>query len=189
MRKSFDEYSDSELFDLLKKEKKTAEKAFAELYSRHSSKVYAYCRRFLGNREEAQDVFQETFIRFHQSAEADREMTNVPAFLITIARNLCVNLVRREKNNVEFEEYMYEHTDDTNERKELMQLIKTAIELLPEEYREMFVLREYDGFSYNEIAEITGENLSNVKVRLHRAKQKIREILEPYFKEIEKFEK
>jgi RNA polymerase sigma-70 factor (ECF subfamily) len=188
MSKNFDEYSDSELFYLLKEDKKTAEKAFAELFNRHSSKVYAYCRRFLGNKDEAQDVFQETFIRFHHSASQDREMTNVPAFLLTIARNLCVNTVRREKPTVTFEDYMVGTRDRNPEKDELLGLIKTAIELLPPEYKEVFVLREYDGLSYSEIAEITEESLSNVKVRIHRAKQKIRDILQPYLKDLSKHE-
>ena len=186
--KALDEYSDAELFYLMTEEKKTAEKAFAELYARHSSRVFAFCRRFLGNKEEAQDIFQDTFIRFHQSASKDREMTNVPAFLLTIARNLCVNYKRRERTDVSFEEYMYESEDDTNERKELLGILKTAVSNLSEEYREVFILREYDGLSYAEIAKVTNEKLPTVKVRIHRAKQKIREALEPYFDELKKFE-
>lgn len=186
--KTLDEYSDADLFYMLLEEKKTAEKAFAQLYARHSSRVYAFCRRFLGNKEEAQDVFQETFIKFHQSASKDRDMTNVPAFLLTIARNLCVNAKKRERQDLVFEEYMYEHEDRKNDSKEMLELLKTAIDLLPDDYKEVFVLREYDGLSYADIAKITGENLPNIKVRIHRAKQKLKDILEPYLEEMKKFD-
>ena len=80
MGMDYEQLSDNELFYLLKEKKATSERAFAELYNRHSPRVFAYCRRFLGSLEEAQDTFQETFYRFFNSAKEDREMTNVPAF-------------------------------------------------------------------------------------------------------------
>jgi RNA polymerase sigma-70 factor (ECF subfamily) len=171
---------------MLKSDKKTAELAFAEIYHRHSPRIYAYCRRFLGNKEDAQDVFQESFVRFIESTKQERVMTNVPAFLLKIARNLCVNLKRKEKKPVTFEEYMV--TDyGRSDQNEMVKLVNMALDLLPEEYREMFVLREYDGLSYQEIGEVTNTALSTVKIRIFRAKQKIREILAPYLRDIEKY--
>lgn len=187
MGRHFDEYSDSELFYMLCEDKHTAERAFSELFSRHSPRIYAYCRRFIGNREEAQDIFQETFIRFHQSASNERDMTNVPAYLLRIARNLCVNFKKREKQAISYEEYMvadYE-SENANEKSEMLDLIKDALEVLPDEYKEPFILREYHGLTYNEISDIVGVPLSNVKIRIHRAKQKIKDILAPYLQELE----
>ncbi len=188
MKKGLEEYTDAELFELLKSDKKRGEKAFSVLYARHSPRVYAYCRRFLGNREDAQDVFQETFIRFHASAEQDRVMTNMPAFLLKIARNLCVNLKRLERQDLTYEDYMYVPEDTSPDKSELLDLIKRAMELLTDDYREVFILREYEGMTYAEIAEITNESMANVKIRIFRAKQKIREILAPFLAEISKFE-
>ncbi|MBE2188269.1 MAG: RNA polymerase sigma factor [Desulfobulbaceae bacterium] len=188
MLKSLDEYSDTELFYMLCDDKKTAEKAFSEIFARHSSKVYAFCRRFLGNKEEAQDLFQETFIKFHQSASKDRAMTNLSAFLVTIARNLCVNYKRKDKPAISFEDYMAHSDDMTGDKNELLELVKSSLELLPDEYREIFILREYDGMSYNEIAKMINQPLNTVKVRIHRAKQKMREILQPYLAEMSKYE-
>ena len=122
--------------------------------------------------EEAQDVFQETFTRFYQSAQKDRDMTNVPAFLLKIARNLCVNAKRREKPHVTFEEYMSSSTHPNNDKDELLNLIHIALDELSDEYKEMFILREYDGLSYQDISDLTGISLSNVKVRIYRSKQK-----------------
>ena len=189
MSKKFEQMEDNDLFSkLCEKNKETVEKAFSELYARYSSRVYAYCRRFLGNREEAQDVFQESFARFYQSAQESRVMTNVPGFLLRITRNLCVNEVRRNKNNVTFEEYMVVEDHDISDKDELLNLIKRALDLLPPEYREAFILREYEGMSYSEIAEMIDESLSNVKIRIYRAKQKIREILAPYLADISKYQ-
>ena len=187
MSKKFDSYSDEELFELIGKRNRYSDKAFAVLYERYSSRVYAYCRRFLSSPERAQDVFQETFIRFHKSATPDRVMTNVPAFLLRIARNLSVNELRKEKSHTMYEDYMVGTNDPhVSGNKELLELIHNAIDELPEKYREMFILREYDGLSYADIADVTDETVATVKVRIHRAKQKIREILMPYIKDLEK---
>ncbi len=184
MDKAIEEHSDTELFYLMGEDKATADRAFEELYNRLSSRIYAYCRRFLTDKEEAKDVFQETFIRFYQSAAEQRDMTNVPAFLLKIARNLCVNCKRREKKAISFEDYMVVNFENKEENDELLNLIKRALDLLPDNYREVFVLREYDGLSYNDIADVTGASLSTIKIRLYRAKQKMRKILEPYLADI-----
>lgn len=188
--KSIEEYSDIELFYMLKTSKEQSEIAFSELYRRHSQRVYSYCLRYLANAEEAKDVFQESFIRFYNSASKDREMTNVPAFLLRIARNICINHLKQKKNqneHISFEDYMVGEDDKNHSNDdELLSLINTALDTLSDKYKEMFILREYEGLSYNEIAEVTDESVTNVKIRIHRAKQKIKEILEPYIKEMNK---
>jgi len=187
MATDFQTYDDTDLFLLMQKKDQYHQEAFAELYTRHSPRVFAYCRRYLGSEEAANDVFQESFVRFFKSAESERVMTNVPAFLLRIARNLCVNYLRKQKRHISYEEYMTtEFNENQQDKDELLDLIKEAIDSLPEKYREVFVLREYEGLSYIEIAEITDESVANIKVRIYRAKQKLREILAPYIKEMNK---
>lgn len=188
--KNIQDYSDLELYEMVKNQKGQFEMAFAELYNRHSPRVFAYCKRYIGSREEAKDVFQETFESFYKSTHQEREMTNIPAFLLRIARNLCINYLKiknKHKILVSYEDYMAVNEEKKYDGdEELLNLINVALDTLPEKYKEMFILREYDGLSYTEIAEVTDEPVSNVKVRIHRAKQKIREVLEPYIKEIQK---
>jgi RNA polymerase sigma-70 factor, ECF subfamily len=185
--KGYSEIGDAELFYMLKADKEIASQAFEELYARYSPRVFAYCRRVLGNQEAAQDVFQDAFAKFFECAKDDRIMTNVPAFLLRITRNLCVNMKRKERPQVSFDEYMFTATNDNRlEKDELLDLIKNALELLTDDLREVFVLREYDGMSYKDIADITNQPLSTVKVRIFRAKQKIREVLAPYLADISK---
>lgn len=186
MKKSLEEYSDADLFYLMKSDKKMRDKAFAELYNRLSPRVYAYCRRFIGDKESAKDVFQETFVKFFESSKQDRVMTNVPGFIIKIARNICLNYKRKDETTFSYEDYMAMTQDNKTEKDELLNLIKSALVLLPDEYREAFILREYEGFSYAEIAEITNTTLTTVKVRIFRAKQKIKEILSPYLEDLAK---
>jgi len=177
---------DDELFYSLKKKDKASEKAFSILYSRHSPRVFAYCLRFIGDHDIAKDIFQDTFVRFYNAAQEEREMTNVPAFLLRIARNLCINYKKNEKKTVPLEDIASFAVEDDADSNELLGLVKMALDFLPDEYKEAFILREYDGLSYNEIAEITNESLSNVKVRIYRAKQKIREILAPHLEELKR---
>jgi RNA polymerase sigma-70 factor (ECF subfamily) len=186
MATELSEYDDADLFAMMRPGRKSRGEAFAELYGRYSSRVYAYCVRFLSDKNEAQDIFQETFVKFYQSAEKDRVMTNVPAFILRIARNLCVNHVRAAKPTTSFEEYMGGFETYDSDKDELLGLIKNALELLPDDYREVFVLREYDGLSYQDIADITDTNINNIKVKIYRAKQKVRDILQPYLKDLEK---
>ena len=179
--------SDIELYAALKLEKPSSEKAFAELYARYSPRIFAYCRRILGDYDRAQDAFQETFVKFFNSAQQEREMSNVPAYLLMIARNLCLNMQRSNKGHVSLEEYhMPSSFDMSHEKIELLSLITQAMETLPLDYKEAFILREYEGLSYQEIADMTESSLSTVKIRIYRAKQKIREILAPYIADISK---
>ncbi len=172
--------SDEELYKLLKTDDEAIEFVFTEFYNRYASRVYAFCKRFLGNTDVAKDIFQESFIRFHKTLIEKRSLSNTLGFLLKIVRNLCLNEIRRTSSKVEFEEYKNVIFDNRTENDELLDLIKRSIELLPDEYREMFILREYDGMSYNEIAEITQTNINTVKVKLFRAKKMLRQILEPY---------
>jgi RNA polymerase sigma-70 factor (ECF subfamily) len=93
-----------------------------------------------------------------------------------------------QRNNhriTNLEDYHLPITEEySHEKKELLSLVTTALELLPEDYRESFVLREYDGLSYQEIADLTQTSLATVKIRIFRAKQKIREILAPYLSDL-----
>lgn len=187
MINNYEKYSDSELFRMLSNGDKEGEYAFLEIYRRYSPRIFAYCKRFLGDREDAMDVFQDTFVRFYQSAKENREMTNLPAFLLRIARNLCLNVLRHKKQTSEIEDYMKSiSTEKENEENELLNLIKVALSKLPDDYREIFILREYQGMSYNEIAKHLNISLPLVKVRLFRAKEKLREILAPYISELTK---
>jgi RNA polymerase sigma-70 factor (ECF subfamily) len=173
--------SDERLYSMLRGNSREREAAFKELYSRYSSRIYLYCRKVMGTNETAEDLFQQTFLRFLQSAETERTMTNVPAYLLRIARNLCLNHKKKAGNmTVPLEDFQMPVEDVPLEDRELERMVTTALELLPEEYRDAFVLQAYNGLSYKEIGEVTNAPVTTVRNRVVRAKQKIREILAPY---------
>ncbi len=186
-------YSDDELYGMLFKKESIAEQAFSEIYNRYSSKVFTFCKYFLGNYDDASDVFQETFIKFHKTKKPNKKMTNMRGYLLRIARNLCLNYQRDNKKDMHFEEYM--QILDFDERlpeKDVEKLgiaIKAAVEYLPDSYKEIFILREYDGLSYNELTEVLGESLDVVRVRLYRAKKALRKALEPQLAKMQIYNK
>ncbi|MFP4527264.1 MAG: RNA polymerase sigma factor [Candidatus Kapaibacterium sp.] len=184
MRTDYGKYEDQELFLELKGDKSKAEAAFAEIYARYSQRIYAYCLRVTGHPEEARDIFQETFLKFYSAAQERKSMENLPAYLLAIARNLCINYKRNSKINLTFEDYRYYVHDTGYEQKEMLDLIARALETLEFEYREAFILRQYHGLSYKEICQITGDSLSAIKNRVWRAKEKIKEILQPYMQDM-----
>lgn len=184
MKSKYSTYNDRELVGLLRKSNGSGEQAFAELYHRYSSQVNAYCMRVLNDQEAAEDVFQETFIRFYNNVSGDFKELNVPGFLITIARNLCLNYKRNRKNGVEIEDVDVLVYQENYEKKELLELINRSLEVIDDDLREAFVLKEYSGFQYNEIAEMLNITVVNAKTRVFRAKQKIKTVLQPYLKDL-----
>ena len=191
MKPDYQHLEDSKLFELLSEDNDTAEKAFTELYGRYSPRVFAYCKRFMSTTEEAQDVFQDTFLKFlnsgKQAKETGKKVEKVLFYLLLIARHNCINIKRKEHVTYEFNDEIDIGYESHQDKDEMLNLIKVGLELIPTEYRELFVLREYDGLSYAEISELTNTPIANVKVKLHRSRQKLREVLAPYLEDLSKY--
>lgn len=178
--------SDDDLFYKLSEDESTSRKAFEELYNRYSSRIFTYCRKILQDEKTAEDIFHEAFIKFYESASKDRVMTNTAAYLLRIARNLCLNEKKKKYNsNVSLEDFSFPSYDEPYATREMKSLLESALEALPDDYREVLVMKEYLGLSYKEIGETLGVTLSAVRTRIFRAKNKMRKILEPYLQELQ----
>jgi len=174
----------------MKSNSKEAEAAFGEVYSRFSNRIYAYCFRVTDDSNDANDLFQETFLSFFNSiSDIKDSQGRIFPYLLKIARNLCLNSKRTVRNFVnisEIDEYSLVTENKNYENEELLELIAKALDCLEFEYREVFVLRQYQGLSYIEIAELNGESVTAVKNRYWRAKDKIKDILQPYLNDLTK---
>ena len=180
-------YSDEELVVILKLKNHESEIAFTEIYDRYSGSIHAYCSKIFSNHQIAEDIFQDTFIKFFQNIKPEFNGANLLGYLITIARNLSLNYKRDTRPTVEIEGMDFVDDDKMNyENDELLGLITMALYLLDLEYREAFVLREYEGLPYEEIASTCNITVTNAKSRVFRAKQKIKDILAPYLKDLVK---
>lgn len=141
----------------------------------------------LQNREQTEDIFQESFIIFYNHLIEGKQIENVKGYLLSIARNLCLKFFRDKKPTVDFEPDSFS-VDESNqyESNEMFGLITKALQLLDDIYREAFILREFDGLSYKEIAEICNTSVTNAKSRVFRAHKQIIDILQPYLKDLAK---
>lgn len=189
--KYFETYSDLELSKALGSEDSSiAKRAFDELYNRYSKLVYTYCLRMLRNEDNAKDAFQDTFVKFLGAISKKETIDNLKAYLMKIAHNVCIDKINEVKN-------MPEPLDQTigrfyrfnYERKEKKEIIDAALDKLPYMLKETLMLKEYLNYSYEEIGEILGMSRSAVASNIHRAKDKLRELLAPYFQEYVKKEK
>jgi len=186
MANEYKNKSDAELYNLLGGKRKKSRLAFDELYNRYSSKIFAYCLKVMGSEDPALDVFQETFVRFYASAKKEKEMTNVNGYLIKIARNLCLNeKSKRYNDSLSLEDLQLPVYNNNYDDKQLVDLLKTAIDDLPLEYKEALVMKEFMDMSYKDIAESLDTTLPVVRIRIYRAKNKLRQLLSPYMVELD----
>ncbi|MDT8324272.1 MAG: sigma-70 family RNA polymerase sigma factor [Bacteroidota bacterium] len=164
-------------------------RAFAELYRRRHLEIYRFILNFLhGDEDMAADIFQETFIKVHDNAHTLRESGTVRSWMYTIARNTCLNILKRQGRQVRLDE-QHENMEDSDallpdeiyERDTLHAALDEAITQLPDNQREAVLLREFEGFSYAEIAQATDTNVGVVRQRLWRAKQSLRTMLADLF--------
>jgi RNA polymerase sigma-70 factor, ECF subfamily len=138
----------------------------------------------LSDTDLAEDAFQETFIRVFENRTSFRG-DNFAAWLFTIARNTCLNQIRSRRDQESYDEVFHsidysENNSDLGMKSE----IEKAIATLPLPMREAVLLREYEDFSYQEIADTLGIDLSLAKVRVHRARLILRKLLKPLVKEL-----
>jgi len=166
-----------------------SERAFAELYKRRHLEIYRFILNFVhGDEDLASDMFQETFIKVHDHAHTLRDGGNVRSWMYTIARNNCINCLKRRKRQVPLDEKHENRQDEDQlapdevlERNSMHRALDAAIEQLPENQREAVILREFEGLSYAEIAKATHTNIGIIRQRLWRAKQTLRTMLADRF--------
>jgi RNA polymerase sigma-70 factor (ECF subfamily) len=163
--------------------------AFKELVKRYESRVAATVVGMLGNTAEADDVGQETFIRFYRALKSFRGESSVGTYLTRIAINLSLNELKRRKRFFSVFSRSAED-DDLPEMKdpkatdfgfEEKEVVQWALQKLNPEFRSVLVLRLIDGYSTEETAAILKIPLGTALSRLARAQKKMREILTPYF--------
>jgi len=168
-------------------------KAFDELVIRHKDRIFNLCYRFLGDYEEANDSAQEAFVKAYGSLNTFRLESAFFTWLYRIAVNACKNKLgsaayRAKRKTVSLDNpgnsedgpLPMEIQNGTPsplarmEEKEKMALVQRALDTLPTEFKMVVTLRDVEGLSYEEIAEVTGLNLGTVKSRIARARTDLR---------------
>ena len=171
-------------------------RAFTELVLRYQTRLLNFIYRSIGDRERAEDLVQEAFIRVYRHLHRFDQGKKFSTWIYTIASNLAKNELRNRSRNplvlfqtmkknwdvdhrpLQFED-VHSRPDDLFRKRHLRELVEEAVAQLPEHHRAVFVLRELEGKSYEEIADITGCNLGTVKSRLNRARNNFAHIIAP----------
>lgn len=171
---------------------------FSALFSSYAKKVYNLAYRLCNNKDEAQDLTQEAFIRAFKAFKSYNPTASPDRWLYKIVTNVYLDSLRKKKK------YIVESLDEDIEtpdgqvtreigdfslspehiveRDELKRVIQKALQLLPLEYRAAVVLADLQGFSYEEIGDILNCSLGTVRSRIHRGRKILREKLSNYIK-------
>jgi len=170
--------------------------AFEAIVRAHSGRLLSVARRFLGNNEDAQDAVQDAFIRAYKAIHTFEARAQLHTWLHRILVNTALMKLRerRRRPTESIEDLLPTFTNDGHravasrdwsdavlERKETAGIVREAIAMLPDQYREVLVLRDIEDKDTAEAAEILGTTSNVVKVRLHRARQALRTLLDREF--------
>ncbi|MHB8859836.1 MAG: RNA polymerase sigma factor [Thermoleophilia bacterium] len=175
--------------------------ALETLVSRYETRVYNLSYKMLGNKQDAEDVLQDTFLNVVRSLDSFRSRSSFSTWLYRVATNAALTKLRqrsrRDKSESEFLDEVYSIKDAAHAESRLVdwsdrpaqqllddeakRVMEEAIEELPEIYRVVFVLRDVQGLPATEVAEVLDLSVPAVKSRLHRARLFLRNRLSDYF--------
>lgn len=144
-------------------------------------KLFRLALRITSNREEAEDIVQETLIKLWNQRDKWSAIQNMETYSMTVCRNLALDSInKRERQNISLDETAHDQPDISRTqdealiRQQQMDSIQAIIQQLPEKQRTIILLRDIEEKSYQEIADIMGVSLSDVKVNLFRARQTVK---------------
>lgn len=164
--------------------------AFAEIIDRHKDPLVNYLTRIMGNREQGEDVAQETFLKFYQARHRYEERGTLTAYLFRIAVNLVRTQQRRKQRWRLLVPLLGSRNGDRAEpdqqrsvlETELQRQLAQALTDLPLFLREPLILHEIEGWTYSRIADTLDCKEGTVKSRIYRGRQRLKRQLEPYWK-------
>ncbi|MBN1650950.1 MAG: RNA polymerase sigma factor [Bacteroidales bacterium] len=144
-----------------------------------ADKIFPMVLRFLGNDAEAQDAVQEIIIKLWMKKNKLDHHPNLMGFVFLTARNFCLDLLRQKQKEILVRTNKdliadFYIDEDRNELENLLILIRKSIDKLPENQREIILLRDIDGFTFEEIVAITNLKIEHIRVLLSRARKQVR---------------
>ncbi len=167
--------------------------AFGEIYTRYSRVVYRYAVRMLSDPDDADDVMQDTFVKAFRTLPGFRGDCSLLTWLLKITGNLCRDRYKmrtRRGDTVWLDQIgdlpdLSEHGADPAdilERKDLKASVHRVLNAMPPAQKELIILRDFEGLSYQQIADIQETTLASVKLRLFRARKTLRDRMESLFR-------
>lgn len=184
--------------ELVRRAQADDDRAFGELVSRYETKVFSLALKMVRNPEDAEDVLQDTFLRAYRGIKSFKGNSTFSTWIYRITANSALMRLRKKQLPTVSIEDADERETPVNIAdwspgpveqllsQELQRVMDEAIEALPAEFRQVFVLRDIEEMSNAEAAEILDLSVAAVKSRLHRARLKVRNRLAAYFSENQK---
>jgi len=175
-------------FDLIRKFINGDESTFKILLIKHKDKVRNLVFLTLGDVDYVDDISQDVFISVYHKLNEFRFESKFTTWLYRITINKCKDYLRKKKVRsifVPIQDYEADYgTKPFSENIDIPNLVRAAIDKLPEKLKVPLVMRDIDGFSYKEIADELGTEVGTIKSRIFRARETLKIILEPYQKEL-----
>ena len=178
--------------ELIQKFYSNDQEALAVLFKRYKEGLFNFALRFSGNRADAEDAVSHAFMMVCEKRYAIKPGASFKTWAYTVARNLCISKMRSGNKfsslwskNDEGQESQIDVVDpgqtvrDQLSQKEMQAIIQQAIGKLTDEQKEALLLREYHGFSYEEISQVLECSLEKVKVLIFRARNNLKNVLPP----------
>jgi RNA polymerase sigma-70 factor (ECF subfamily) len=166
--------------DLIARTKRGKVEAYNVLVSRWEKRVFNYLLRLLGDREDAMDLSQEVFLKAYQNLGRLQDPARFGPWLFRIAHNEAFSLLRRKRPDVELASGLgVEISRPRLEPLELTLAVQRALTMLSDDQREAIVLKIYQGFKFEEMAEVLSCPVSTVKSRVYSALDVLKETLAP----------
>ena len=149
---------------------------FNTCVDQHSDNLYRFILKNVKDTDKAKDIVQDTYEKLWLKV-SDVESTNAKSYLFTAAYRTMIDVLRRDKKQTGLEESHLYSLTHTKQYSDLKQVLNDAVDKLPEIQRSVVMLRDYEGYNYDQIAEITGLNESQVKVYIFRARKFLKEYI------------
>lgn len=181
--------------DLMEYFQEGEERAFNELVTRYQDRLHNFLYRYTHNHQDCEDLVQETFLRVHKSKHSYERIAKFSTWMYTIALNLAKSLYKKKQRMYKVSIHKDEsdpddremHIEDNNilqddalHEKMCMDKLEEALMELPEDFREVVILRDIQQLSYDEISEITDTPMGTVKSRINRGRAQVQLLIKNY---------
>lgn len=158
------------------------EKEFNHMIMPLAKQVYSFVLNMTGNPDDSADITQDVMVKLWNTRQELRQIQNPKAWTLKMARNLCLDWLKKQKPTYDTEQIIRNGGYDIDllhqiEAQDVALAVKKIIDTLPNNQREVMILRELEEMEFDEIAQITGLGLNNIRVLLSRGRAKVQEIL------------
>lgn len=194
MEKRLSELTDEEVIKVF--QDTNSLEAYEVLVKRYKDPLMNFVYRFVGSRDVSTDIVQDTMIKFYLNKDSYKSFAKFSTWIYTIAGNLAKNELKRRKRRViyslhpddedrtlQIEDKSFVEPDRAADSEIKSEIIQKALLKVKEVYREVVILRDIDGFSYEEIADITGLSIGTVKSRINRGRAQLQKLLKNIYNE------